>query len=142
MKKVLLAVDGSESCNKAIREVAELANNLELDVTIISIVEENVAPQIDSQKHAEREIAIQESAEKRAESITKSCGELFDDPESINKIIEQGNPAKVICRVAGEGDYDLVVVADMGKSAIKKFMLGSTTEKVVRYCSKSVLVVK
>lgn len=143
MEKILLAIDGSDSCNKAIRWVAELAEKIEVDVTIVTVVEDHVSLQVDTKAEVKKRMAKKDAIVKKAEKTADACLErLSDATRNINKIVEEGTPSDVICRIAAKDDYDLVVVADMGRNAVKKFLLGSTTERVVRHCNKSVLVVK
>lgn len=56
--------------------------------------------------------------------------------------IEKGDPVERICAVAKEFGADLVIVGNRGLGDAGVFVLGSVSEKVVRKCSRSVLVVK
>ena len=51
-------------------------------------------------------------------------------------IILKGNPAEKILDFAENQKVDMIVMGSTGKSGIKRFMLGSVSEKVVRH-SKS-----
>ncbi|PFA61730.1 hypothetical protein CN378_22255 [Bacillus sp. AFS015802] len=53
-----------------------------------------------------------------------------------------GSEAKRICEYAKEIQADLVVVGSSGKTGVKKWVLGSVSEKVTQDCESSVLVVK
>jgi nucleotide-binding universal stress UspA family protein len=44
-----------------------------------------------------------------------------------------------ICR---KNDVDLVVIGTLGKTGVKRFLLGSVAENVVRHSKKPVLVIK
>ncbi|MCA1059662.1 universal stress protein [Rossellomorea aquimaris] len=59
-----------------------------------------------------------------------------------NYIHLSGSEAKRICEYAKEIQADLVVVGNSGKSGMKKWVLGSVSEKVAHDCESSVLVVK
>ena len=143
MEKILLAVDGSDSCGKAVVKTNELAEKLNAEVTVLTVVERYMAPEIYSKFEAEKEIFEDKEIEKKGEEIVDSCINIFANPKiNINKLVKKGRPAEVICKVAEEGNYDLIILADLGRNAVKKFLLGSTTEKVVRHAKISVLVVK
>lgn len=142
MRKILLAVDGSDSCNKAVGKVVELTKDLEAEVTIITIVEEKPSLQVSSKQKIDEEFSKMEEIREEAEQIAEKCAASFNTHDRVTTLVKEGNAAEAICEKANEEDYDFVVVADMGKGAVKKFLLGSTTEKVVRHCNKSVLVVK
>ena len=143
MKKILLAIDGSESCNKAINTTVELAEKWAANVTIINVIDESLDSVAFSREQAEEVVEKKKELDQEHEDIVVSCANLFNnDLIEVNEITREGHPAEEICKEADNGDYDLIIVADMGKSSIKKFLLGSTTEKVVRFSNKSVLVVK
>ncbi len=143
MDKILLAVDGSDSCNKAVVKTNELAEKLNAEVTVLTVVERYMAPEIYSKMEAEKEILEDRKIEEKGKEIVDSCINIFGNNKlKINKLVKKGRPAEVICKVAEDGDYDLIILADLGRNAVKKFLLGSTTEKVVRHAKTSVLVVK
>ena len=143
MEKILLAVDGSDSCNKAVVKTNELAEKLNAEVTVLTVVERYMAPEIYSKMEAEKEVLEDRKIEEKGKEIVDSCINIFGNNKlKINKLVKKGRPAEVICKVAEDGDYDLIILADLGRNAVKKFLLGSTTEKVVRHAKTSVLVVK
>lgn len=143
MEKILLAVDGSDSCNKAVVKTNELAEKLNAEVTVLTVVERYMSPEIYSKFEAEKEIAEDKDLEKKGEEVVDSCINIFANNKlNIKKLVKKGRPAEVICQEADAGDYDLIILADLGRNAVKKFLLGSTTEKVVRHAKTSVLVVK
>ena len=54
----------------------------------------------------------------------------------------KGRPFEEICRLAREVNIDLIIIATRGNTGLKHLMLGSTAERVVRYSSCPVLVVR
>ncbi|MCJ7444243.1 MAG: universal stress protein, partial [Methanotrichaceae archaeon] len=56
------------------------------------------------------------------------------------KIIE-GNPANEILKFAEEAKMDIIVIGSIGVTGLKKFMIGSVTEKVVRHSKVPVMIV-
>lgn len=143
MQKILLAVDGSESCNKAIGKVVDLAQDVNSEITVLTVIEEGLSMQLGASKsQVESEVEEMEEVKEKGINAVANCADAFNDIAKINTITKNGNPAASICEEAKSGDYDFVVVADKGHSAVKKFFLGSTTEKVVRHCEKTVMVVK
>jgi nucleotide-binding universal stress UspA family protein len=53
-----------------------------------------------------------------------------------------GHPAEEIVRQAKEGRHDLVVIGTHGRTGVKRLVLGSVAEQVVRAAPVSVLVVR
>jgi nucleotide-binding universal stress UspA family protein len=54
----------------------------------------------------------------------------------------KGRPFEEICRLARDINIDLIVIATRGNTGFKHLVLGSTTERVVRYSSCPVLVTR
>lgn len=150
MRKILVAIDGSESCNKAANKAEELALLCKAEVTFITVVDR--ASKIIRTKE-EFEKLEKDTEEKKVESqeflskcskIYKKCkNSMQEEGLEVNKIVKEGrHPAQIICDYAEENSFDLIVMADKGESNVKKFLLGSTTEKVVRHANTSILIVK
>ncbi|MHB1044002.1 MAG: universal stress protein [Eubacteriales bacterium] len=53
-----------------------------------------------------------------------------------------GNPAREILKMAGEGNYDLIVIGGRGLGALRGALLGSVSAKVIHMASCPVTVVK
>jgi universal stress protein A len=53
-----------------------------------------------------------------------------------------GHPAEEIARLAKEGRHDLVVIGTHGRTGVRRLVLGSVAEQVVRTAPVSVLVVR
>jgi nucleotide-binding universal stress UspA family protein len=63
-------------------------------------------------------------------------------PELRGKpIVGRGTPADVICATARDG-YEMVVLSTHGRTGLQHMLLGSVAERVVRYCTVPVLVVR
>lgn len=146
MDNILLAIDGSESCSKAIPKTAELAEKLDAKVTIMTVIENmvskaaEVSPATDPQEIQD----TRENLHQKGREIVSNCEEHMKNKGIETEIIvRRGKPSDLICEEAEEG-YDVVVLSDKGEGTggIKKILLGSTTERVVRHSSISVWVVK
>ena len=61
-------------------------------------------------------------------------------PENIHAL--KGNPFAEVCRLARDVDIDLIVIATRGQTGLKHLLLGSTTERIVRYSPCPVLVAR
>ena len=56
--------------------------------------------------------------------------------------VRTGNPAEEICRYVKESNIDLVVLTTHGGTGLRRAILGSVAEKVVRHSAAPVLTVK
>lgn len=149
MDKILVAVDGSESSKNAAKKASKIAASLDSKVTIMTVFDTSTIElnEIQSYRPVKSiEELIEESKEKsknKGEKILKESSVFFEERgvKTFN-VIEYGDPADVICQYAEENKFSLIVVADKGLGGVKRFFLGSISDKVVRYAKTSVLVVK
>jgi nucleotide-binding universal stress UspA family protein len=56
--------------------------------------------------------------------------------------VVHGDPAIEICRVAEEGQFDLVVIGSHGSGFLKRVLLGSVSHHVLHHAPCPVLVVR
>ncbi|QHA35762.1 hypothetical protein D5E69_07975 [Rossellomorea marisflavi] len=90
---------------------------------------------------AEERQSIQEIGE--IHPVLKHVQEKLDPHKIEAEYIHlAGSEEKRICEYAAENEVDLVIMGRSGKSGMKKLMLGSVSEKVVKNCETNVLVVK
>jgi len=125
--KVLFCIDGSKCAERALRFGGELIQGLGCRATVL-----NVTPWItDESRSLAREIA-EEGTE-----IIRGLG-----IDASSKAIFKKEIAKEILGEAEKGNYDLIVVGSRGLSGIQKFLLGSTTLKLINQTSRPILVYK
>ncbi|KXS50363.1 MAG: UspA domain-containing protein [Halanaerobium sp. 4-GBenrich] len=153
MKKILVAVDGSKSAQKAAQKGAELAESLEAEVTLIHVYKEaaqipvNQFNEVASYLSAETLENIMKQQEdtikEKRQKILDQDAEFFKrkgiEPE---KVLLHGDPADEVCEYAEENDFDLIIVADKGHGKVERFLLGSISDKIVRHSRRTVMVVK
>jgi len=136
--KILVATDGSEGSEKAIRFASGLAKETQSKITLLHAV-----PKIKTTKEElitllKEEMGSPEKAGKKyLEKGAKIAQEFGVNAET--KLLE-GNEADEILKEA-EG-YDLLVASSYGKGRIDRALLGSVSSMLVQKSSVPVLVVK
>ncbi len=82
------------------------------------------------------------AAEKASE---EKLHELVDQPDwqglKVEPVLERGHVGEQVCRRAREMKADLIVTSTHGRTGLKRVLLGSTAEYIVRHASCPVLVV-
>ncbi len=137
-KNILVAVDGSEQANDAVRAAARLASALSARLTLMTAY------------HAPSE-ALGEPNYSRA--LTEALGEAqrileeargaalnAGSPEPQVEWLA-GPPAETIVETARAGEYDLVVVGTHGRGRLGTALLGSVSSAVAAHAGRPVLVV-
>ena len=137
MTKILMAIDGSEHSFKVANETINLAKSLSADVSVISVTEvpDHIASDLVALYRDKLDKEVQNFLEK-----IKSY--LADKGLNVETIFKAGHPANLICEVAEEGNYDMIVIGSRGMGKIKGLLLGSVSNRVVHCAKTSVHIVK
>lgn len=137
MKKVLLATDGSDCSETALKEALSLSKACASKLYVLSVVEVNpeyeaLAPMV--VEKAEREARqLLESIKKRAVKEGITC----------ETVIHWGDePSNYIVKEAEKKKANMIVMGIHGRKGLRKLMMGSVTAKVLAHTPCSVLVVK
>lgn len=144
----LIATDGSEVSLDAARKAYGMLKPSR--VTLLTVADTSIAfdsgaggfeGNLLSPAEAERaRNAILGEGEDELSETIKAIGLA---PESVDHRIVEGAPGPMICQVAQDmDDVDVVVVGSHGHGFIKRVVIGSVSEYVVRHCEKPVLVVR
>ncbi len=123
-KNILVATDGSEHARIAVTEAIEIAKRSGSGLTAVSVV-----PSKDEEEKAQANVDDVLRAAQQADIRTET-------------IILVGKPHEVIVEVAKDRGVDLIVMGAYGKTGLKRILMGSTTEKVIKLTECAVLVAK
>ncbi|RQD82909.1 universal stress protein [Methanosalsum natronophilum] len=129
--KLALCTDGSINSMDAIEAGIDLAKRLGASIYILYV---------ENEKLEDKKIESDESYAKEAINQVIKSGQEYD--LDFNPIILKGDPAEKIIDYSKNNDISLIIIGTKGHSGIKKFMLGSVAEKVVRHSSIPVMVVQ
>jgi nucleotide-binding universal stress UspA family protein len=161
-RKILYATDLSESGRQAFPYAAAVAHNCEAELTVYHVVEshdfekylvgyidEGLWNQIKHRNLEEaREILIRR---KRGDTVIKNdVTQRFDETLAEGQhpyvayevVVDMGDPVERIVEKAESENYDLVVISKHGHGQLKGALMGDTATRVLRRCSKPVLVVE
>ena len=144
MEKILVAVDGSETANKALIRAKQIGRAFNSEITIIYVMEDvssryaiNIT---DSQTYKD---PLNVVFKKHAEEVLVDAMEEFKDYDNkVDTLIEHGNPAFKILDFSEKGNYDLIIMGSRGLGPFSRAVMGSVSNKVVHHAKMSVLIVK
>jgi len=132
-RSVLVATDGSENSDFAVRNAVNIAKKNGAPLTVLFVIDPDkmsgLAGALDTSENIS-EAARQLSSEafSRAEEMGRQAG------ISLSTKIMQGHPADKIAEESA--NHDLCVCGSLGRTNAKRAVIGSVAEKVVRsaYC--------
>jgi nucleotide-binding universal stress UspA family protein len=141
MKKILVPVDFSETSENALKVASELAkkNNSELFVLHVVELAESLFGAEQFNVNDEQIIFFMKMAEKRFQKFLEKD---YLEGIQVIKTVEPGSTAHVIKDTVNDNAIDMIVMGSNGVSGLEEIVIGSNTEKVVRYSEVPVLVVK
>jgi nucleotide-binding universal stress UspA family protein len=147
LQQVIVGLDGSDAASHAARFVAAWPLDASHAVRLVGVVEPvhfpSTAPTLIRQQIA---AAIREMKEERRAELTKALDEvapLFEaHGVSVSRTTPEGYPADVLTEAAVEPGADLIVVGARGLGGVKRLLLGSVSENVLRAARCPVLIVK
>ena len=144
--KILLATDASKDATKAAQMASDLANvsDSELHVLHIGNMKDfHVAPGAE-QSFSPRSAPLGEVREKAEERLDEAVKQV----EQVGGTVTQshlriGNPEEEILKFCDEqGGFGLIVMGSRGLGPIKRRLMGSVSESVVRHAQCPVLVAR
>ena len=136
-RRILVAVDGSESSKNAFRQACRIALEDKSWVTVITTIPpyEDLFQMPSIQEKVS--IALRAEGEKIVAEIKKIAAE---EDTYIKTLLEEGTPFDTIIDTAEEGNYDLIVMGRLGMKRIEKALVGSVTARVIGNSQRDVLV--
>ena len=136
-KRIMCPVDFSDFTDEILGYSVALCREFNAALLLVHIV-------TDVDPYLGQEVITFENVELRDKSILnakKRLGDMVEDLTIDHEIIViDGNPPDEIRRLAAEKETDLVVTATHGKSGIKKLLLGSVTEKLIKTINCPLLI--
>ncbi len=134
---ILVAVDGSQSAEKAFEKSIYLAQKCDSKLDVVHVISCELGG--DSATTFELIEELKNKAEKMLDKY-KIQATKSDVPIEIT--VTQGDPAQVIIELAKTKRYDLIIMGTRGKSAIQELLIGSVSQKVMHHASCPVMVVR
>ena len=147
IKKILLAIDGSQSADHALDFGLDLAMKYSAEVMIISVIDSPQSSLVvkgmlyaptSTQKYLKKLRDFHEKILLEASNKTKKIS-----PElKVSIKLLEGRPDDKIVETAKKESIDLIVLGSRGLGGIKGFVLGSVSDRVADEASCPVLIVK
>ncbi|MFC6766820.1 universal stress protein [Natrinema soli] len=146
--RILVPTDGSELARRALEEARTIAGLTDATIHVMYVVDDaaiaepatdaslnEVSLDADVHRLFDRFEAVGEHA---IGDIRATAAERGVD---IVTAVRRGNPDEEILTYVDEQDIDLIVMGTHGRRGVQRYLLGSTTERVLRRATTPVLAV-
>lgn len=138
-KKILVAIDGSQSAYNALNAAIDLAKQFDSELYLVSVVNTANLPMNVGVSYAPGLIEDMETASnndlKKAQDIVAKAG-LTATAKLLN-----GEPREQLVNFPNENGIDLIVMGKTGTSAFTRVFVGSVTRYVSEHTNINILIV-
>ncbi len=142
IKKILIPTDGSEYSRYATDYAINLCDALHAEIILISVADIRYEMyDVYSEVHAVGNVE-ELIREQVSRALDQHAAEVERRGMTVRKILRVGDVIQETLAVIEEEGIDLVVIGTHGRKGISHFLLGSTTEKLVRSAPCPVLTVR
>ncbi len=140
MKKILVPVDGSQNSYEALMSAKDMAEKFSGQIVILNVQKpasfETSEPVPDYKMDPE-------ALKRRGKEVLDKAEELVKGTSAeVKTLFSVGDPAEQILNLIDKEGADMVVMGSHGLSGVRRFLIGSVSNKVLQHSSKPVLVIK
>lgn len=137
VKNILLPTDGSATAVEAMNVAMGLAKCFGAEVTAVYVDPSHTMDPME-RMHEEEAEGVHHS--KAGLDVAARSGEK--NGIAVNTIVKEGSVVANILEVAREIDADMIVIGDTGRTGVRRMVLGSIAEALLREAHIPVLVVE
>ena len=150
-KHILVALDGSELAEQALPTAQDLARSSNATIHLIQVISRQ--PELEARRSSgdanpqiaelSRDLArrlIESRLSQGREYLEGIAGQLKSAGIEADTAIREGAADENIVDYSREHGIDLVVMSTHGYGGVKRLLLGSVTDRVIRSCQAPVLV--
>jgi nucleotide-binding universal stress UspA family protein len=135
-ERILVPLDGSEYAEIVLPKVEKLATDLKASIALLRVAYAHTFLGVDP---TEAEVKVVREAE---EYLRKIEERLKAKGFKVDSHVRYGNDADEILDHAAQKDIDFIAMTTHGRSGVKRFLLGSVAEKILRHSPKPIFLVR
>jgi nucleotide-binding universal stress UspA family protein len=135
-ERILVPLDGSKCAETVIHRVEELISGKKTGICLLRVVSASTFPGVNP---TEAQVKVVREAEQYLKGLE---GHLRAKGLDVDTHVRYGNDAEEILDHATQKEIDLIAMSTHGRNGIKRFLLGSVAEKVLRHAQKPVFLVR
>lgn len=146
LSTILVGMDFSPESLLALEHALDIARHVGARVVLVHVsvvpqrpdsVPEGVLPMLSEYERILKGYLVEDRRR-----LAELCARSADDGVDVSAMIVDDRPDRGISRAAVEVDADLIIVGTHGRTGVRRFLLGSVAERVVRLSGHDVLVAR
>ncbi len=140
LKSILVPLDFSETSQKALVYAVKFAEQFGAKIILLAVVEPLVSPDFAAFPFVMEPEKIMRATQDRLDTLIKKAGLPVKFIEKT--LVRHGSPFLEITEAARTLKVDMIILTTHGHSGLKRVLMGSTAERVVRHAPCPVFVVR
>ena len=137
--RLLVPTDFSDPSKRALHYAARFAQQFGSRVSLIHVIEPVMSPDFKTFPLALDQDKLVENARQQLAHLAKG---RVPERHLDALVVRAGNPFHEITEAAREMKTDLIIISTHGYTGLRRALLGSTAERVVRYAKCAVMTVR
>ncbi len=133
---ILVPIDGSDQSDAALDHAVDLARHHGSEVHLLYVADTN------RDSLSMQGGRIVDALEREGDRIVSEAVDRVEAGIDVVDTVETGDPVETILDYAGSVGADLVVMGTHGRRGLDRYLLGSTTERVIRASPIPVLAIR
>ncbi len=145
-KKILLPTDGSKNSERAGEYAISHADITGDEIVVLHVIDTdylNAIPQPDIRNDLDKDLRA--DGKKAVETFKNQLEESQCSGKCQNiefkVLVKEGKPADIIIKTIDDENIDQVIIGKSGKHGLERFLLGRTSDKVVKEAKVPVNVI-
>lgn len=138
-KHLLVPLDQSELAEQALPHAAEVAEAMQAQISLISVV---AVLDTEAMKMAGAALDWETEVEVRGEYLQGLAGRLAAQGLTCHQEVLTGDIGEEILRYAEDQDCDLIVMSTHGRSGLGRWVYGSVADRVLTHTHIPILLVR
>lgn len=137
--RILIPTDGSNAVRPAVEAALTLAETHGATLYALFIVDQPISVSGTGEGFTGLDNLLDELEEEGHQATSAIADQATDRDIETMTAVRRGNPHDDILTYANEHDIDLIVMGTHGRTGVKRALLGSVTEDIVRHSEIPVL---
>ena len=138
-RRILVAIDREPIAARAATIAIELARLAGAEIAFIHVIDPALVNAVDT---GIQPAVLAASAKEEAQQLIAGFRKRFEQQAAALEFVQIGSPLTEIVNAARNWPADLVVIGSHGRSGVKRALMGSVAEGVMRNAPCPVLVVR
>ncbi len=147
-RQVLAAVDFSPDAEEALVQACRIASCLHAGVTVLHVVHDPTAMPGYYARIAKKKknlLRMQDAAAEMLDAFMQAAAKArhqVQDMQALDTLLVAGLPVTRILEVADQLDAEMIILGSKGETGLRRLLVGSISEQVIRLSQRPVLIVK